>query len=238
MRTTKITWQRQAINHFKTHPTAARVHLFVRCVSAIQRRGERVRCGVVWVETPVLPGKYVWTMDGRYEILEVVRSDSGKLYCGLLVEDMDGWWCGPLPEPMAWVRLPRVFQRPFATRPKRQQVSQAESRRLMGLDASGRATNHVSPNGIHRHSTMCPEIGCLAAQDHRCGETAASSEERCSEACLESESPAGPSIGRSTQPLSRGFPLSVATNDQNQPVCGADLFSESTAHANSAAFYC
>ena len=30
----------------------------------------------------------------------------------------------------------------------------------------------------------------------------------------------------------------VATNDQNQPVCGADLFSESTAHANSAAFYC
>ncbi len=27
-------------------------------------------------------------------------------------------------------------------------------------------------------------------------------------------------------------------NDQNQPACGADLFSESTAHANSAAFYC
>ena len=31
---------------------------------------------------------------------------------------------------------------------------------------------------------------------------------------------------------------SFGVNDQNQPVCGADLFSESTAHANSAAFYC
>ena len=35
-----------------------------------------------------------------------------------------------------------------------------------------------------------------------------------------------------------GPSLSFQTNDQNQPVCGADLFSESTAHANSAAFYC
>ena len=32
--------------------------------------------------------------------------------------------------------------------------------------------------------------------------------------------------------------IPVGANDQNQPVCGADLFSESTAHANSAAFYC
>ena len=32
--------------------------------------------------------------------------------------------------------------------------------------------------------------------------------------------------------------VDLKTNDQNQPVCGADLFSESTAHANSAAFFC
>ena len=30
----------------------------------------------------------------------------------------------------------------------------------------------------------------------------------------------------------------LKANDQNQPICADDLFSESTAHANSAAFYC
>ena len=32
--------------------------------------------------------------------------------------------------------------------------------------------------------------------------------------------------------------VGLKANDQNQPVCANDLFSESTAHANSAAFYC
>jgi len=54
----------------------------------------------------------------------------------------------------------------------------------------------------------------------------------------QTQHPASQRTAKSAIHPSRWLPATLNANDQNQPVCGADLFSGSTAHANSAAFFC
>jgi hypothetical protein len=120
-------------------------------------------CYAAWTDVPPSkPGRYVWTMDGRYAVYRVRpwTPTDPRLTCdgSMPVCEYDGWWLGPLPEPEPFIRLPRVSDTRIASRPKRQQIPQSAVRILMGVDA-GVDGSECGPR--HLHNEQCHTLGCL-----------------------------------------------------------------------------
>lgn len=119
-------------------------------------------------ESPTVPGWYVWTMDDRYCVFRLTGFPLIVDGNSLPVSEYDGWWLGPLPTPLPFFRLPRVYDKQTATRPKRQQVRQVDVRLLLGVGIDGRCSTDGPKNSVHRHDELCYTLGCLDRKKHPC----------------------------------------------------------------------
>ncbi len=119
-------------------------------------------------ETPTVPGWYVWTMDGEYCVWQLSGDPLIAAPNDLPVSEYDGWWLGPLPNPLPFFRLPRVYDKQTATRPKRQQVRQADVRNLLGVDSDGKCSTGDPHTSVHHHDELCCRLGCLNRTAYPC----------------------------------------------------------------------
>ena len=88
-----------------------------------------------WTETsPTLPGRYLWTCNGDYEVVRVEDWGDGHLCVppgSDAPDQMDGWWIGPLPEPLEFIIRPRARESRTATRAKTLAIPQDQLLRCL-----------------------------------------------------------------------------------------------------------
>jgi hypothetical protein len=111
-----------------------------------------------WTDVPPsVPGRYLWTMFGKFEVFVVTEKHDGELVvmpseCNP-VNEWDGWWIGPLPVPKEFIIPPRFRESHTAIRPRRLAIRQDQLVRLArgeSIDESPSLIGRVPAEYLYR----------------------------------------------------------------------------------------